>query len=480
MISEHDMLERFEKVRPVHGGWMACCPAHDDRNPSLSVTLKDDRWLLRCHAGCAAGDVLAAVDLEWGDLFSENGKREIVETYPYVDEAGELLFQVVRFWPKDFRQRRPDGAGGWSWKLGDTRRVLYRLPRVLEAVKGGERVYVVEGEKDVHALERAGVTASCNPMGAGKWRREYGDPLRGAAVLVIADRDEAGYDHARKVARALQGVAAQVELFEPTRGMDIADHLAVGGDLEELAELPRSEGAKRDERFLSDLFVDDILRKRPDLDREQVEGIESADELKKLLGRDSKADIIVRLVREAGTELFHDAEGVPYATFKTGDHEETCPVRSRAFKLHCRKLYYDSEQGAPPGQSLTDALGALEAHAIFEGEEHEVYRRVAGGADVVYLDLCDAGWNIVAIDREGWRVVERPPVRFTRARGMLALPFPKDGGNLGELRLLANIPEPAWPLIAGFLVGMAHPGGRIPCSSCTARPARRSPLWAAW
>ena len=60
----------------------------------------------------------------------------IVKTYGYCDENGTLLFQVVRFEPKGFRQRRPDGYGGWIWKLQDTRRVPYRSAR---AFKGGSR-----------------------------------------------------------------------------------------------------------------------------------------------------------------------------------------------------------------------------------------------------------------------------------------------------------------------------------------------------
>src|SRR5262245_19869493 len=61
-------------------------------------------------------------------------KSKVKAIYDYTSEEGELLSQVVRFEPKDFRQRRPDVKGGWIWSLGDTRRVLYRLSEVLEAV----------------------------------------------------------------------------------------------------------------------------------------------------------------------------------------------------------------------------------------------------------------------------------------------------------------------------------------------------------
>jgi putative DNA primase/helicase len=125
--------------------------------------------------------VRTAAWLDFSDLFAENGnrRREAIATYPYVDENGELLFEAVRFEPKDFQQRRPDGAGGWICNLKGTTRVLYRLPKVREAIAAGEPVFVVEGEKDVHALEHAGLVATCNPMGAGKWRPEHSEALRG-------------------------------------------------------------------------------------------------------------------------------------------------------------------------------------------------------------------------------------------------------------------------------------------------------------
>jgi hypothetical protein len=71
-----------------------------------------------------------------------------VETYPYVDEEGRLLYEVVRLIPKGFRQRRPDGNGGWVWNMQSIRRVLFRLPEVRKAT----RIFIVEGEKDVIAL----------------------------------------------------------------------------------------------------------------------------------------------------------------------------------------------------------------------------------------------------------------------------------------------------------------------------------------
>jgi hypothetical protein len=106
----------------------------------------------------------------------------IAATYDYNDESGNLLFQVVRFEPKDFRQRRPDGKGGWIWDLKDVRRVLYRIPELIEAIKKGIPVFLVEGEKDVESLSRIGFTATTNAGGANKWRDDYAEVLRAASI----------------------------------------------------------------------------------------------------------------------------------------------------------------------------------------------------------------------------------------------------------------------------------------------------------
>ena len=101
---------------------------------------------------------------------AQSRKPRIVEAYSYNDENKLVLFQVVRLDPKDFRQRRPDGLGGWDWKLGGTRRVPYRLPELIKAVAAGQTIYIPEGEKDVESLRAIGLAATTNPGGAKKWR----------------------------------------------------------------------------------------------------------------------------------------------------------------------------------------------------------------------------------------------------------------------------------------------------------------------
>jgi hypothetical protein len=223
--------------------WRLHCPAHPDRKSSLGITeTPAGHVLIFCQAGCRTEDVLAAVDLQMRDLYPvQAGDRRddpIVATYPYVDETGQLLFQVLRTANKRFMQRRPDPdhPGKWVYKLDDVRRVLYRLPAVLQAIREGQTIHLVEGEKDVHTVENDGGVGTCNPGGAGKWRPEYTEQLRGAHLVIVADIDPTGVGmrHARTLHQQLQPVAASLLLCQPAAGKDTTDHRLAGLALDEL------------------------------------------------------------------------------------------------------------------------------------------------------------------------------------------------------------------------------------------------------
>ncbi len=212
------------------------CPLHDDAKASFSFDIATGLWT--CHGGCGDGHA-SALGARRGlppeeviALKPGRGGKEIEAVYPYVDEAGTLLYQALRYRPKEFKQRRPDGKGGWVWNLKDTRRVIYRLPDALDAIKRGEPIFLPEGEKDVENLWKLGLAASCNPQGAGKWRSEYSESMIGATVAILADNDDVGRDHAQQVARSLSGKAKSIKVIEipnlPPKG-DVSDWLSAGG-----------------------------------------------------------------------------------------------------------------------------------------------------------------------------------------------------------------------------------------------------------
>jgi hypothetical protein len=210
IFSAKELLQRhgISYVESRKGKYTTGCPHCADNY--LSVEIKQDGVVWFCQS-CQQGN---------GEKFEQGGNGSglgpIKASYDYLDESGKLLFQVLRFEPvngaKQFRQRTSPEQERWSIK--GVRIVPFHLPELLEAIGQGQVVFVVEGEKDVLTLQRLGIVATCNPMGAMKWRREFGELLRGADVVIVVDNDEPGHEHGRLVAENLIGVAKRVRLLD--------------------------------------------------------------------------------------------------------------------------------------------------------------------------------------------------------------------------------------------------------------------------
>jgi putative DNA primase/helicase len=226
---------------------MVFCSSHEDTSrQSLALSQSaDGKLLAHCYAGCATETILAAVGLRITDLFPDratgNGHahprtRELVATYDYTDGAGELIFQVCRFQPKEFVQRRPDGHGGWIWNLQGIRRPLYRLPDLVEQA----RVYFTEGEKDADRLAALGLPATTAAGGANAWRPDYAEQLVVLGIrelVVLPDNDDPGRAYAQAVARAAHEHGLEVRVLSlPGLGpkQDISDWLDAGNTLAQL------------------------------------------------------------------------------------------------------------------------------------------------------------------------------------------------------------------------------------------------------
>ncbi len=223
------------------------CPFHDDERASFSVNLDTGLWM--CHAGCGSGNAIAfhmklnGVDYETArkDLVviagvSEGGsKREKAGGYDYKDKSGRLLYQVVRYEPKDFRLRRKGANGEWIYNLKGVRRVPYNLPELMNA----SAAVIVEGEKDadnVKTLGYTGSTAVTTTQGGAKgWKHEYADYFLSKSVAIIPDNDQPGLEYAETVARSLQGKASLIKIVElpdlgkrkEKHGLDVSDWIAL-------------------------------------------------------------------------------------------------------------------------------------------------------------------------------------------------------------------------------------------------------------
>jgi 5S rRNA maturation endonuclease (ribonuclease M5) len=466
MATRPDILANFRNVCEERSGqWSASCPAHEDARNSLSIGEgRDGRILLKCHAGCATEAVLRGAGLSFSDLYSTsaasngrnghaqnghvaNGKPkprgEIVKTYTYRDEAGQLLYEVCRMEPKDFRQRRPNGLGGYLWSTKGVRKVLYRLPQLL-AADAAKVVYIVEGEKDVLRLKSLGKLATTNAGGAGKWRDEYSVTLAGRHVVIIPDNDQPGRDHARQVAASLKGQAASVKIVElpdlSDKG-DVSDFLDNDGTVEQLEQLV-AEAPEYEQGVDAKGAISGAAKRKP-----------------------SQADIIVGLAVGTGAEFFRTPGGDPeaFATVPVEGHRETMRVRSAAFRSLLSRAMYAAVGKTPSTSAMQDALGVLTGMALFDGGEHPVAVRLAEHDGAIYLDLADEAWRSVKVTQKRWRIVEDCPVRFIRPRGVLPLPAPEEGGRLADLREFLNVAnDDDFILLATCILSHLRPKGPYP------------------
>jgi hypothetical protein len=150
-------------------------------------------------------------------------------------------------------------------------------------------------------------------------------------------------------------------------------------------------------------------------------------------------DILFRLAL-AGASLFHTTERVTYADITVGGHRETWPIKGTEFSDWLLRRFFVEKGKIPTDAALKTAIRSLQAHSFFGGnEQHEIYQRVAESDGRIYLDLCDAEWQAIEIDANGWRIIDSPPVRFRRTTKMQPLPLPQRGGKIDQLRPLVNL-----------------------------------------
>ena len=217
--------------------WMASCPAHDDRQPSLSISMTTDRILMKCHTGCTTDDVVNAAGLAMADLFLVKGKPKgrarVRARYVYEDATGRPCYAVCRLdreWKPKYFTEHLASDDTWRVDRGDYPPMLYRIPELLTHDPADE-IYCTEGEKDADALVSIGLMATTVP--SNSWGSADLTLIQGMTAIVLCDNDKAGiaFGHSRAATLRKAGLkVAEDDLWFPQvpgiPGADVADAVA--------------------------------------------------------------------------------------------------------------------------------------------------------------------------------------------------------------------------------------------------------------
>jgi hypothetical protein len=251
-----DLLDGVHQAGPTQ--WYGRCPCRsDDENPSLSIGEGPiGELLMTCHYGdpCSYHEILDSIGISGKEVSVRkkeldmqkpaSKKRKLIKVYPYQDEQGNILFEKLRYVTEDgkksFSHRRPDpdNPGEYIYSATGVRKVLYRLPQVVNALVHDETIWLVEGEKDADTLAEKGLCSTTMSSGAGHWEQDFTDLLAEAKfVEIIADNDEAGKKHALSVRELIQAAGGSCRVRVSPFGKDITDHITSGHKASELVEL---------------------------------------------------------------------------------------------------------------------------------------------------------------------------------------------------------------------------------------------------
>jgi len=310
------------------------------------------------------------------------------------------------------------------------------------------RLWITEGQKKADALASIG---ECAIALLGVWnfkgKNEYG------GTTLLADFDHIAFEE-RDVRIVFDSdVATKPQVHQALQRLSY--HLREKKARVSVVYLPAAPGGAKQ-------GVDDFLAAGNTLENLLAfsQGLETASQ-GVIAQPPSQTTLLIKF--GFGANLFHTEDGEPYATIPVGDHLETWHLRNQKFKQWLARQFYAEIGRGASAQAMQDALAVLEARALFDGQERQVFTRLAESDGALWLDLTDTRWRAVEITAAGWRVIENPPVRFRRARGMLPIPMPTNGGKLGILRDFLNIAsDDDWISGASWLVAAGRASGPFP------------------
>jgi len=393
----------------------------------------------------------------WGQYFpitttqlQKLDRAKSTKEFIYSNVDGKPLVKVTRIddgaGKKQFFQSRWNGQT-WVNRLTPEVKQQIRLYQIgnpinQTAIIQKTPILIVEGEGKVDLLLKLGVAATCAIGGAGKWKH-YGYPnyledLAGSNVVLCPDRDRPGLAHCIEIAQDFPEVqwlyafpdSSEWQQLPDKNGLDIADWL----EAESLTA----------EQVLAEIEPQrDLVRKQPNQPEAEKPG---------------KPTIAQRLLEIASQcDFFHTPTNKAYADIQINGVRQSFPIRHATFKQWLRRELFVQHGKTVGSETLNQVLGVLEANALFDEVEREVFLRVAEHEGKVYLDLGTPDWTAVEISAEGWHVISNYPVRFRRPDALLPLPRPEHNGTVAELKELLNLDDNAWILAITWLLFNFYP-----------------------
>lgn len=415
----NNFLQHFNGVKTIgNDKYMALCPAHNDHNPSLSISYSNDktRINLYCFAGCKTENILNSVGLTIKNLYVTEKGNNIMKktTYTYYNANSTIAYIKTRTdnidGTKNFFFEQPNGTKG----IKGIQHELYNLPAVLSANK----VYFVEGEKCANAVIEQGYVATTLDTGAkSPWYLHYNECLKEKEIIIIPDNDTPGLNYAKMI---LQNVptARIVKLPDLSEKEDIYDWLTMGHSMTEIDELPTFE-------IVEDITV--ISRS----DNENTNNFK----------KETQAETIIRLVEENDTVLFHDTFEEAYAAIMNNGHREIFEIENRKFVSWLNNLYYSNQRKIANKENVNQAKELLIGKALFDNEEISLDTRMAEYDNAFWYDLSDNDWKAVKIAEDGWQIVDNPPILFKRFNHQKTQFPPSKNGDIKRLLRYINLKD---------------------------------------
>lgn len=244
----NEIIKKFNNAKQINeNSYMVQCSAHVDDKASLTITEKDNKILMHCHAGCSLESILSSVGLTEKDLFNNEiqEKPKIVAEYIYTNSENKPLYKVIRYCPKSFVQAKYDN-GKWIYKMTNVEYVPYNLPNV---VKNNE-IYFVEGEKDVDNLNKIGLIATTTVGGAASFKKKaeiYAQYFKDKIVYIIPDNDKPGYKYAEDIKNSLNDIAKDIKILK------LSDSIKDLKDKEDISDVIEKYGKEKTLEILKEL-----------------------------------------------------------------------------------------------------------------------------------------------------------------------------------------------------------------------------------